>query len=122
MLVVAAAGHPPKRGWNKTNFDFVTFADTNEAGLGVVIPSYLGRGAPPTSHLGSSAGGRWHSHSMELHHQGVPERACPLPRRGLRVAPPFTKGYSCVEECEAAKPLLVPEKGSGLGKFLDIPY
>ena len=43
MLVVAAARHPPKRGWNKTNFDSVTFADTNEAGLGVVIPNHLGQ-------------------------------------------------------------------------------
>ena len=59
---------------------------------------------------------------MELHHQGVLERTNPIPRRSPKIAPPLTEGYGCIEECEAAKPLFVPEKGSGLGKFLDIPY
>ena len=124
VLVVAAARHPhpPKRGWNKTNFDSLTFADTNEAGLGVVIPSYLGRGAPPTSHLGSSAGGRWHSHSMELHHQGVPERTCPILGRGFGAASSFAQGHGCLEARKAAGPFHVLEKGSCPGKLLSLPH
>ena len=55
---------------------------------------------------------------MVLCHQGVTERTCPLPHQGLGATPPVTKGYGCVEECEAAKPLSIPKEGSSLSKFL----
>lgn len=59
---------------------------------------------------------------MELQHQGVPVRECPLSCRSPRAAPLTTEGYVYTEECEAARPLFVPKEGSGLGKFLDMSY
>ena len=61
-------------------------------------------------------------HSMELHHQGVPERARPLSGQGPGAAPPLAKGYGCIEVNEAAKPLLVPKEGYSPGKFIGMPY
>ena len=78
--------------------------------------------APLESSMGPSAGAGWGNHTLKLHHQGVPERARPLPRRSFGAAPPITKGYGCIEEREAARPIFVPEEGLGLGKFLDMPY
>ena len=59
---------------------------------------------------------------MGLHHQGILERARPLPHQSPGVALSPTKGYGCIEECEVAKPVFVPEEGSGLGKSIDLPY
>ena len=59
---------------------------------------------------------------MELHYQGVLEKEHPLPRQRPGVAPPVAKGHGCFEECEAVGYLSIPEKGLGLGKFLDMAY
>ena len=59
---------------------------------------------------------------MELHHQGVPERACPLSGQGPRAAPPLTKGYGFLEANEAAKPLPVSKEGYSPSKFIGMPH
>ena len=69
-----------------------------------------------------SVGARWGNHTMELHHQGVLKRKCPLPCQRSRVAPPAAEGHGYFEEREAAGSFPVPEEGLGLGKFLDTLY
>ena len=59
---------------------------------------------------------------MELHHQGVLERECPLPCQHSRVALPIVEGHDCFKEREATGSLPVPEEGLGLGKFLNTPF
>ena len=80
-----------------------------------------GRGVPLESSMEPSAGAGWGSHTMELYHQGVPERECPLPCRRSGAAPSVAEGYGCSKECEATGPLFVPEEGLGLGKLLNMP-
>ena len=58
---------------------------------------------------------------MELYHQGVPKRECPLPCRTSGAALSVAEGYGYSEECEAVGPLFVPEEGLGLGKLLNMP-
>ena len=59
---------------------------------------------------------------MELYHQGVPEREFPLPHQRSGATLPVAEGHGCFEKCEAIGSLSIPEKGLGLGKFLDTPY
>nr|POE51255.1 hypothetical protein CFP56_14689 [Quercus suber] len=59
-------------------------------------------------------------HAMELHHQGILERECPLPCRRFKAAPPVAKGYGCSEECEAAGPLSVLKRDLALVSFLTL--
>ena len=81
-----------------------------------------GRGTPPTSYLGSSTGVRWRSHSMELHHQGVLERARQTLGRGFKAVSSFAQGHGCLEARKVARPFHVPKKGSCPGKLLSMPH
>ena len=72
------------------------------------------------SNLEPPAGVGWHGDTLELFHQGVPERSCPSRGRGSRATSPTTQGQGRLEEYEAARSLHVLENGLSLVELLNL--
>ena len=72
------------------------------------------------SNLESPVGVGWCGGTLELLHQGVPERLRPLRGSGSRATSLVAQGYGRPEEHKATGSLYVLEEGLSFGQFLNL--